>query len=662
MNAIALSDATAGSRYCICEIKEENRLVNRLSSMGLLCGSTIEMCQNHEKQPVLIYARDTLVAIGREESKKNYGGRCRQMSNCENCSSNQNCKYHGSSQLYKKDGNTPVITLLGQPNSGKSTIFNMTTGSHQHVGNWPGKTVDQKEGECKWNGKRLIIADLPGSYSLSAGSDEEVITRDYISAGNADLVVVMADASQLKLSLYMLADFVGMKVPAILVLNMIDVAKGQGIVIDTAALSEKLGVPVVTMSAIRKKDYRVLYENIETALMEKPIIVGEPMTTAKEKMAYIDDLLNGVITAAALTHLSGILRSGMKAISVHPLLISLICDVLINVLYFALMMASFVLSITLGFNLMEETDYLARISFLFDNTMSKVGLQGKTIMPFFMGLGCTIAGTTGTRVVDNWGQRVLAIAMSWAVPCAATLSVVPTIAIALFGSTGGFLVMMSIFLFMFLMMWVVYKVFGNSLAPKEELVGLIMELPPYHKPAIKNTLYVTFQRTLGIFLRALRIISLVSIVFFVLTYGFGGNAENSILYKLGVLIEPLTKFFGMKWEAFLAFCASAISKESLLGVLNTLYGAGGSLVSSTFGAKVSWTAASISDILSANFTKAEGLAFIFAISFNMPCISALAATARETHSAKWTAKIGVFYTLAALLIACVVYHIGVLKF
>ena len=405
----------------------------------------------------------------------------------------------------------------------------MMTGSHQHVGNWPGKTVDQKEGECKWNGQRMILADLPGSYSLSAGSDEEVITRDYIATGNADLVLVMADASQLKRSLYMLADFV--------------------------------------------------------------------------------------------------------------------------------------LGITLGFNLMEETGYLARISFLFDHTMSKVGLQGKTIMPFFMGLGCTIAGTTGTRVVDNWGQRVLAIAMSWAVPCAATLSVVPTIAIALFGSTGGFLVMVAIFLFMFLMMWVVYKVFGNSLAPKEERVGLIMELPPYHKPAIKNTLYVTFQRTLDIFLRALRVISLVSIVFFVLTYSSGSSAENSILYKLGVLIEPVTKFFGMKWQAFLAFCASAISKESLLGVLNTLYGTGGSLVSSTFSAKVSGTAtAGISEILYANFTKAEGLAFIFAISFNMPCVSALAATARETHSVKWTAKIGVFYTLAALLIACIVYHVGLLIF
>ena len=320
-------------------------------------------------------------------------------------------------------------------------------------------TEYHSEGECKWNGQRMILADLTGSYSLSAGSDEEVITRDYIATGNADLVLVMADASQLKRSLYMLADFV--------------------------------------------------------------------------------------------------------------------------------------LGITLGFNLMEETGYLARISFLFDHTMSKVGLQGKTIMPFFMGLGCTIAGTTGTRVVDNWGQRVLAIAMSWAVPCAATLSVVPTIAIALFSSTGGFLVMVAIFLFMFLMMWVVYKVFGNSLAPKEERVGLIMELPPYHKPAIKNTLYVTFQRTLDIFLRALRVISLVSIVFFVLTYSSGSSAENSILYKLGVLIEPVTKFFGMKWQAFLAFCASAISKESLLGVLNTLYGTGGSLVSSTFSAKVSGTAAAV---------------------------------------------------------------------
>lgn len=632
------------------------------------------------------------------------------MSNCDACASKNGCKYHGTSSHYHRDENTPVIALLGQPNSGKSTIFNMMTGSHQHVGNWPGKTVDQKEGEFKWKGQRMILADLPGSYSLSAGSDEEVITKDYITSGNADLVLVMADASQLKRSLYMLADFVGTDVPSMLVLNMMDVAADQGITIDTDRLSEKLGIPVVSMSAIRKKDYTRLYDTIEDSLKNGSVIKGDTMTSAGEKMAFIDSLLEDVVTTSktagtaftkfdrlALSPVKGKLLafgiilgifllamvfagviSGMasallgpastglsalmKKINVHPLLISLICDVLMNVLYFAIMMASFVLGITLGFNLMEETGYLARISFLFDNTMSKVGLQGKTIMPFFMGLGCTIAGTTGTRVVDNWGQRVLAIAMSWAVPCAATLSVVPTIAIALFGSTGGFLVIVSIFLFMFLMMWVVYKVFGDSLSPKSERVGLIMELPPYHRPNFRNILYVTFGRTLDIFWRALRVISIVSIVFFVLTYGFGGKPESSILYKIGVVIEPVTAFFGLKWQAFLAFCASAISKESLLGVLNTLYGAGGSLVSSTFGAKTAGSASGISDILAANFTKAEGLAFIFAISFNMPCISALAATARETHSVKWTAKIGVFYTLAALLVACIVYHLGLLFF
>lgn len=610
------------------------------------------------------------------------------MSKCDACGSGKTCKYHGESKFYHhKDDGTPVIALLGQSNSGKSTIFNFITGSHQHVGNWPEKTVDQKEGEFKWNGQKRILADLPGSYSLSAGSDEEVITREYISAGKADLILVMADASQLKRSLYMLADFAGTKVPAILVLNMMDVAEGQGIRIDTEKLSKKLGIPVVPMSAIRKKDYKKLYEAIEDGLENRRMIAHAKMDSVTEKMEYIDALLADIMIASktgkraytkfdriALSPVRGkiiaigiilgvffaamlfagifgglasviikLLAGGVQSLlegwHAPELLVSLICDVLFNVVYFAVMMASFVLGISLGFNLMEETGYLARISFLFDPTMSNVGLQGKTIMPFFMGLGCTIAGTTGTRVVDNWGQRVLAIAMSWAVPCGATLSVVPMLAMALFGNTGGFLVIVSIF------------------------VVMIVELPPYHKPNVRNTLYVTFERTVDIFMRALRVITIVSVVFFVLTYGFGGSAETSILYQLGVIIEPVTLFFGMKWEAFLAFLASAISKESLLGVLNTLYGTGGSIVSSTFGAKAGGGSSSaVASLLSEHFTKAKGLAFIYAISFNMPCVSALAATSRETHSVKWTAKIGVFYTVSALLISCVVYHIGLLIF
>ena len=203
---------------------------------------------------------------------------------------------------------------------------------------------------------------------------------------------------------------------------------------------------------------------------------------------------------------------------------------------------------------------------------------------------------------------------------------------------------------------------SRLISPKAERVGMIMELPPYHKPNVRNTLYVTFERTFDIFVRALRVITLVSVVFFILTYGFGGDAQSSILYKIGVIIEPVTLFFGMKWQAFLAFLASALSKESLLGVLNTLHDTGGNPVSSTFGAKIAGSGNAVASVIADNFTKAQGLAFISAISFNMPCVSALAATSRETHSVKWTAKIGVFYTVSALLISCVVYHVGLLIF
>ena len=212
------------------------------------------------------------------------------MSKCEACGSCNSCKYHGESTYYQKDADTPVIALLGQPNSGKSTIFNLITGSHQHVGNWPGKTVDQKEGEFQLDGQRMILADLPGSYSLSADSDEEVITESYINAGKADLVLVMADASQLKRSLYMLADFAGTKLPAILILNMMDVAQGQGIRIDTDRLSHKLGIPVVPMSAIKKKDYSQLYQTIENSLKNPQMISHGKMHSVSEKIAFIDDL------------------------------------------------------------------------------------------------------------------------------------------------------------------------------------------------------------------------------------------------------------------------------------------------------------------------------------------------------------------------------------
>lgn len=396
-----------------------------------------------------------------------------------------------------------TLALLGQPNCGKSTLFNGLTGSHQHVGNWPGKTVERSEGEFTVGEKQFHVVDLPGSYSLSANSDEEIITRDYISSGKADAVLIMADASQLTRSLYMLADYIGMETPAILVLNMMDVAKGKGIIIDEKKLGENLGIPVVSMVAADKKTYKELYKKVtgekigvvisKSALEEKTAGIDKKNTLAlaNAKYAWIESVLNGVVTKqkgkshfgkfdrvatsrvwgkplailiTLLTFVGGFILATpimmlgqaipqylheplfnvMTNASVHPILISIVCDLMLNVCYFALSMSGFVLGISFAFNLLEDIGYMARISYLFDGVMTKLGLQGKAVMPMLMGTVCTIGSASGSRVIDNWGQRVLLLAVAWAVPCGATWSLMPTMASMFFGSIGAIGVMIFI--------------------------------------------------------------------------------------------------------------------------------------------------------------------------------------------------------------------------
>ena len=142
-----------------------------------------------------------------------------------------------------------AIALLGQPNSGKSTVYNALTGSRQHVGNWPGKTVEKNDGFYTYNGTRYTVTDLPGSYGLSGNSDEEIITADFIKADQADLVCILVDASQLERSMYMVAEFAQRNKPAVLLLNMMDVAKAQKKEIDHKLLQKRLGIPVLPFTA-----------------------------------------------------------------------------------------------------------------------------------------------------------------------------------------------------------------------------------------------------------------------------------------------------------------------------------------------------------------------------------------------------------------------------
>lgn len=693
--------------------------------------------------------------------------------------------------------NETVIALLGQPNSGKSTLFNALTGLKQHVGNWPGKTVEKKEGVFEHNGKKYLVADLPGTYSLSANSDEEIITRDYIASGKADVVCILADSSQLERSLYMLADYAGITLPTFLLLNMSDVAAEQGKKIDAKAIEKKLGIPVVLFSAQDRKNYDVFYEALEKAvgkntmlssaaldakystietysrikqLVPSDIIPGyskvwlaakaiegdAPVTakirsaleneggdraifdaalaslnaastkgasssatsanttnanttkqgvllTGEKKFEWIDSLLDGTVTSTkterklgkfdrmithriwgkpvvVLTVLFGLIASfipalpfmglgsaigalatpvanALNSINCPAFITAIVCDVIINSLSFILKMLGFVFGVTLVFGLLEEVGVMARISYVFDNTMSKLGLQGKSVMPFLVSFGCTMGGAAGARVIDNWGQKVLTIALAWAIPCGAAWAVVPMLSTVWFGA-GAPLVIVAILAVMVLHMWITSKVFGRSLVKKEDRCGMIMELPPYHKPRWGSLFRYVLGRTKDTFFRVLKVILLVSFVFWLLTYTSSGSMDNSFIYKIGQAIEPVTKIFGLGWKTFMAFIVSSLGKEGAIGVLSTIFTDHSML---TVGSAVAGGAVeNINELLVANVAKPEALAFIFAITFNMPCIVALAATYQETHSAKWTTLIALYYTVGALILACATYHIGLL--
>ncbi len=670
-----------------------------------------------------------------------------------------------------------TVALLGQPNAGKSTIFNALTGLKQHVGNWPGKTVEKKEGKIKIDGEDILIADLPGSYSLSANSDEEIVTRDYIISGKADLVMIIIDASQLERSLYMLADYAGIKVPAMLILNLMDVAKQKGISIDTDKLSKTLGIPVIPFVAADKKSYPQLIKDIRTALSEKKSLdmsIFEERYTADDKLDYktvrdavahaedknvsamwyavkaLEDdshamnILSGKLSSDERKNLNSLTKSGAKAAlesgvckfdavhiltqsvmskkkegaifsrfdriatgrisgklvafgvvllafvvammiaaplmkigaaipqylsgpigkvltdwKVHPFFVTLLSVVLTNILFFVIAMTGFVLGVNFAFTILEEVGYMARISFVFDNMMRRLGLQGKSICAFFMGLGCTMGGVTGTRVMDNYGQRVLAMALIWSVPCGSTWSVIPALATVFYGPTGAIAVTFGIVIVMFISIFLVALIFGKKLSPVEQRRGIVMELPPYHKPRWGHIIRTSLSKGVDVFKRAFCTVFIVSVIFYLLSYSWTG--DGSILTKVGQAIEPVTHFFGLKWQTFMAFISSMLAKESMLGVLGALFSGSGDFVNVAFNAK-SGGGSNIAETLPQFITKAEALAFFFAVSFNMPCTMAMSSTYKENHSKKWTAIIAVYYTIFSLILALIAYHIGLIIF
>jgi ferrous iron transport protein B len=677
------------------------------------------------------------------------------------------------------------IGLAGQPNTGKSTLFNRLTGLRQHVGNWPGKTVEQKTGEFSHKGVKFSLVDLPGTYSLSTNSTEELITRSHIVSKNTDLLVVMLDASQLQRSMYLLSELVGINIPVIIACSMIDVAQKQGKKIDLKGIEKKLGVPIVAVNATRSEGIETIKETIKVltsngkiltdkSLSEKYSLVSgeayknimsllpingigrysnawltarmmendfqvrdlvkkhiEPdkwerivlfletvtdgaLKIANAKYSWIKDILAGKVSGKhsnklyklgkvdslvtnwffgkiisifmimfgfalsflivvpvmlALDRIMKVLSSiAVKWLSgVHaPLWInSFVTEAVFPGTHMTCLMVAFIIAVVFVFGLMEDVGFLARIAYVFDTMMQRIGLNGKSILPFISSLGCNITAVVGARVIDSNSQRITTIAASLAVPCLATWGVVGFVTAIFFGKNFIWIIVLlfaATVIHMIFTSWL-FRVGDKNFNSKKTL-GLIMELPPYHKPDWRSVFSFVWGKIKNVASKAGTAIFCVIIVFWTLSYTNDGDITKSFLYSVGKFFEPVSMLIGFDWRLILAFLVAALSREAALGVIAVLFGMS-SLDNSLAGIMISHASfdqAAFSQIFGESISKASALAFIFAFYFNVPCLGTMAAIQSETHSTKLTCIIAVYYITTALVIAGIVYHIGLLLF
>jgi ferrous iron transport protein B len=674
-----------------------------------------------------------------------------------------------------------TIALAGQPNTGKSTIFNLLTGSRQHVGNWPGKTVEQKTGSYIHQNQTYHVVDLPGTYSLTANSLEEIIARDYIFKEQPDIVVVVVDAAQLERTMYLLAELLPLPSPVILGLNMMDVAEKEGRRINQKILEQQLAIPVAPMTAVKNKGVAELIETVHRFVCNEeksskkipglqhshqpilnqikktiegsvPPIYSEDWTALKlfegdtaisglikkripiEKWQELAEILShnkdGSLKMASTRYAwiqqitdvaveqtnhnkTKVRRGWFDTIATHPFwggllaiviivaafmvavtasmpliivgttglptliswtrealagapqwLVAMIADGLMTGVGMATAFLGFMVGMFLVIGTIEDVGYMARIAFVADRFMSRIGLHGKSFLPMVSSLGCNIAGVLGCRVVDSWQQRMMTLVMVPIVPCSAVWGLVGFIGVLFFGSMMPLIIIM---LLLTLVAWLSLTGFLlKRTVVKGKTEGMIMELPPYHIPNWRTILLFTWRNTKSFLIRGFTVVAGASFVIWTLSYFPNHDFNSSFLATAGRFLEPVGGLMGLDWRLMVALLASMVSKEAALATLAVLYGLpsgeGGTSLTGmiTSGHGVEQSAVAIT--LQAAISPASALAFIFAVFFSIPCLGTLGAISSETKSLKWTMGAAAYYLLATFLFGFLAYRIGLVIF
>lgn len=529
------------------------------------------------------------------------------------------------------------IALLGNPNCGKTTVFNLLTGSRQKVGNWPGVTVEKKTGHFSHEDEQFELIDLPGVYSLEQiyqGQDEK-IAKDFVEKGEADLVINLVDATNLERSLVLTQQLAEQDIPFIVVLNMLDVAKQQGLHVHPEKLQQQLGVPVIPMIASKREGLDALKaalwttqsaprqqnfkpEDAPLPTTEEPILqryhrsralsngVIEVSPTQDSLSERIDNVvLNkwlGVPFFLLMIYLmftfavnlgavfidffdilfAAVLVDGstwlLTLVSAPDLIITLVAQGLGGGITLVATFIPVIGFLYLCLSLLEDSGYMSRAAFVIDRLMGGIGLPGNAFVPLIVGFGCNVPSVMAARTLGRESDRLMTISMAPFMSCGARLTVYALFAAAFFQENGQNIVFGLYLLGIALAVFTGW-IFRKQLF-KDEITPSFQEMPAYHVPVIRNILTTTWFRLRGFVVRAGKTIVYVVVVLSFLNsvstdFTFGNeDSENSVLSVIGKSITPAFSPMGISednWPATVGLFTGMFAKEAIVGTLDALY-------------------------------------------------------------------------------------------
>ena len=686
-----LSDLKTGDTGVVVKVGGQGNFRKRLIEMGFIPGKKVSSIMNAPlKDPIEYEILGYKVSLRREEAAL--------------------IDISSEEEYNAGEAGTIRVALVGNPNCGKTSLFNMASGSHEHVGNYSGVTVDAKEGHFTWKGRKLVFVDLPGTYSLSAFSPEEKFVRENLVNNVPDVVINVVDASNLERNLYLTTQVRDMNLRVVMALNMFDELKKRGDRIDTKWLGRILGMPVCptvcrtgegvqelldTVLKVADSDWsgepvsadRIIegsdsddiegrYQFIHDALSKTYIRHQEPVgekswtekidsvVTNKWAAFPIFVLILYVIFQATFSlgeypmnwidWLVGKFGDFVAAFMKEGWLKDVLVDGVIAGVGSVLVFLPNILILYFFLSIMEDTGYMARAAFIMDKLMHRIGLHGKSFIPMVMGFGCNVPAIMATRAIESRKSRLVTIAIIPFMSCAGRLPIFVLLAGAFFPHHSA-LALLAIYFIGVLLAILSAAVLSRFI--KDDDLPFVMELPPYRVPTGKATWRHTWEKGKQYLEKMATTILIGSVVIWCLGYFPRSNRdaeyqqEHSYIGQIGKAVAPAMDPLGFDWKMDISLLSGVVAKELVVSTLGVMYASD---------APEDPDNTQLQSALASNVSLPAAVAFMLFILLYFPCIATFVAIKNETGKWKWAIAICAYTMVIAWLCAFVGYHITAL--